>query len=124
MPQSDFTWVTFDEQFTANNPVATRPFTVDDFVVDAHHDDASRTAEGYLLILARDVEHGNHQFEINGRDLPSFDLPPDGDGEWQTWMDRIPEGFLRTGENRLTIRRTSDDDFTVSAVAVHWRECG
>lgn len=118
---SDFTWVNFDEQFNSTNREATRDFSVD----------GEPVGTGYLLIQVRDVELSRHRILINGRDLPSFDIPADPENQvWRVWMDRIPSGFLQTGQNRLTIRRQFDDPavegdteaFFVANVAVHWRE--
>jgi hypothetical protein len=123
MPEfrSDFAWINFDEQFNSTNREATRAFAVE----------GEPVGTGYLLIQVRDVELSRHRILINGRDLPSFDIPADPENQvWRVWMDRIPPDFLRTGQNRLTIRRQADDPdvqgdteaFFVANVAVHWRE--
>ena len=115
MARSDFAWINVDELFTAANPSATRSFTVE----------GEPLGTGFLLIQLHDVESGGHRIAINGHDLPSFDIVPSAaSGVWTTWMDRIPPGFLTQGTNRITIRRTGDDSFTVANVAVHWREPG
>lgn len=116
MARSDFRWVNFDEQFNAGNTEATRTFNVEGPPRDGRGD------TGYLLIQAHDVENGNHQILLNGNHLPSFDIPEHGNQQWFTWMDRIPPGFLNQGQNRLTIRRSGNDDFFVANVVVHWRE--
>lgn len=125
MPRSDFAWVNFDHTFTATEPQATKSFTVEGSPLAASGPGSPGHAQavGYLLIQAFDVESPNHQVQINGKDLPSFDLPPEN-AAWQTWMDRIPPGFLQQGDNRLTIRRSGDNIFHVANVAVHWREAG
>ena len=111
----------FDETFTAANPQASRNFHVSVDLVDS--------LTGYLLIQMRDVDfNAGHRIQINGKDLPSFDMPlQEGNNRWTTWMDRIPPGYLQKGSNRLTIRRSGNgasDNFTVANVAVHWREAG
>lgn len=124
MARSDFVWVNFDELFTDNNTAATREFTVQGNPISAGGGNGVK-AEGYLLIQARDVEANNHRILINNQELPSFDIPSDANDQWFTWMDRIPEGFLKVGQNRITIRRVANNDnFRVANVAVHWREQG
>ena len=112
MSRSDFIWVNFDHNFTAAAPTVTKTFLVHGYPFDT----------GYLLIQARDVEHGSHQISINNKQLPAFDIPPDSNNQWQTWMDRIPPDYLHTGQNIITINRTSRDDFLIANVAIHWRE--
>lgn len=113
MLRSDFVWVNFDEQFNADNTVAHRTFFVNGNPLDT----------GYLLIQGFDIERGNHRIQINGVDLPSFDLPVQGGNNlWTTWMDRIPTGFLHAGNNRISIIRNGAEDFTIANVAIHWRE--
>lgn len=120
MARSDFAWVNFDEQFNTSNPEATRTFEIDDIPIGT----------GYLLIQHFDVEIGNHRIIINGQDLPSFDIPAIPQNRitndiWLTWMDRVPPGFLRQGDNRITIRRVTSqgtEAFRIANVAVHWRE--
>ncbi len=117
MPHADFAWVAFDQQFNSSNPVATRNFVVD----------GDPIGTGYLLIQHFDVEVGNHRILLNGQDLPSFDIPAQStiDHLWQTWMDRIPAGFLHQGENQITVRRVTSEAteaFFVANIAIHWRE--
>ncbi|MBW4656478.1 MAG: hypothetical protein KME20_26045 [Kaiparowitsia implicata GSE-PSE-MK54-09C] len=117
MARSDFAWVNFDFQFNAQNPSATRTFNLEGNPLGS--------GNGYLLIQAFDVQGGNHRILINGRDLPSFDIPRQaGSNLWTTWMDRVPQNFLNSGENRITIRRVDPDDFTVANVLIQWREQG
>jgi len=119
MPRNDFAWVEFAHLFTATAPSRTETFNVEGVPVTA-----GDNTEGYVLVLARDVQLNSHRIQINGTDLPQVDIQPDGAGEWQTWMDRIPNDFLVPGANRITIRRVGNDDFTISSVVVHWREQG
>ena len=119
MARSDFAWVNFDEQFGSSNRTATRTFQID----------GDPIGTGYALIQHFDVEVGNHRILINGQDLPSFDIPAQNtiNHLWVTWMDRIPEGLLTRGENRITIRRVTSETtegFFIANVAVHWRERG
>lgn len=128
MFNSDFVWLNFDQEFTQPNQEATRSFQIDDTPETASTAQSNISAEGFLLIQARDVGNSStdegdpitHRILINGRHLPSFDLV-DNEG-WNLWMDRIPEGFLRRGTNRLTIRRRAVDRFRVANVVVQWRE--
>jgi len=121
MARSDFVWIVVDEVLNTSNPFVTREFELEGRPMDT----------GYLLIQVLDVEVGVHRIFINDEPLPSFDIPPqEGKGRWTTWMDRIPEGFLRQGRNTITIRAASAadnllivaDPFRVANVAVHWRE--
>ena len=116
MARSDFMWVNFDEEFNTDTPAATRTFNVE----------GSPISTGFLLIQYFDVENSDHRILINDRDLPSFDIPAhkNANEQWFTWMDRIPPGFLRQGENRITIRRTSTERIGIANVAIHWREAG
>ncbi|NJP10360.1 MAG: hypothetical protein HC866_13525 [Leptolyngbyaceae cyanobacterium RU_5_1] len=96
MARSDFSWVSFDFQFNAQNPQATRTFTIEGNPLSS--------GDGYLLIQAFDVERDDHRILINDQDLPSFDIPPQSEGSlWTTWMDRVPQSFLNRGQNRITI---------------------
>ena len=133
MARSDFQWVNFDHTFTPGGAaaVATRSFRVDSPPIPASPAGQDIAAVGYVLVQALDVERAGggpesqHRIQINGTDLPAFDLPNEG-GAWQTWMDRIPPGLLQVGDNRLTIRHGGNDNdgFRVANVAVHWRENG
>ncbi|WP_171236967.1 serine hydrolase domain-containing protein [Ruegeria sp. HKCCA6837] len=118
---TNFAWINFDEKFNGTNREATRTFAIE----------GEPVGTGYLLIQVRDVELSGHRLLINGKDLPSFDIPADPENQvWRIWMDRVPPNFLRSGQNRLTIRRQFDDPttvrdaeaFFVANVAVHWRE--
>lgn len=131
MTSSDFAWVNFDHVFTPNSPTATRTFQVDGVPVAANPNDVASNAkaEGYVLVQALDVENSSgsteslHRIQINGTDLPAFDIPVEGRA-WQTWMDRIPPGLLKFGDNRITVIRGGNDadNFRVANIAVHWRE--
>lgn len=120
MARSDFAWIPFFEDFNSGNTVATRPFQIE----------GTPFGDGYLLIQQFDVEVSTHRIQINGTDLPGLDLTPmppgNPDRVWLTWMDRIPPDILRSGANRLTIRRSeqTDEFFAIANVAVHWRELG
>ncbi|PSP86173.1 hypothetical protein BRC83_01980 [Halobacteriales archaeon QS_1_68_17] len=83
---------------------------------------ATETADAYVELQAFDVGEYGHEVLVNDESLSGFDLPP-ADG-WQYWMDRIPDGRLREGENALRIERdaTTDDAFVVGTATVHWRE--
>ncbi|MEO1391623.1 MAG: hypothetical protein AAFV90_01770 [Cyanobacteria bacterium J06634_5] len=117
MASSDFTWVNFDAQFSANNPETTRTFEIEGNPLN--------NGNGYLLIQAQDVEQGNHRILINNQNLPSFDIPVQGGNNLRTtWMDRVPQSFLRQGQNRITIQREGSESFFVFNVMVQWREQG
>ncbi|GFE65735.1 DUF7383 domain-containing protein [Litoreibacter roseus] len=128
MTRSDFAWLNFDTEFTRPNQEATRTFIIDDDPVTASRQGQSVSAEGYIMIQAEDVGNSStaegdvitHRILINGKHLPSFDMV-DREG-WNLWMDRIPAGFLKKGDNRLTIRRRAVDRFRVANVMVQWRE--
>lgn len=124
MRQADFRWVNFDHTFPTDGVTATRSFFIDDNPVAAG---AGISADGYILIQARNVGGPSVNDDgaqsavrvlINGRDLPSFDLV--NHNGWTLWMDRIPEDFLRRGNNRITIRTT--ERCTIANVTVNWRE--
>ena len=128
MFNSDFVWLNFDKEFTRPNEEATRSFYIDEEPTAAHPRGQGITSEGYILIQAEDVGVGasepgdelTHRVLINGQHLPSFDMVAE-DG-WNLWMDRVPENFLKKGENTLTIRRRAVDRFRVANVVVQWRE--
>ena len=116
MIHSDFKWVNFDTVFNSTTTEATRTFQVDGIPFDT----------GYLLIQHFDVELPCHSISINGRNLPSFDIPAQQtiDRAWFLWMDRIPEGFLKQGTNEITIKREGSEFFKIANVVVNWRERG
>ena len=117
MARSDFAWVNFDFRFNPQNTENTQTFTIEGNPLNS--------GNGYLLIQALDVERSNHRILINGNDLPSFDIPQQSQSNlWTTWMDRVPQSFLRAGVNRITIRRVGSEDFFVANVVVQWREQG
>lgn len=130
MTNSDFAWLNFDEAFNAANPTATRGFRIDGVPVSATQENSDITSEGYILIQAEDVGRDNtakddgdraeHRILVNGRNLPAFDMiAHEG---WNLWIDRIPEGFLQQGDNRLTVARAPGDNFRIANIVVHWRE--
>lgn len=117
MARSDFTWINFDFQFNAGNTE-----TSENFIIEGN---PLNSGNGYLLIQAFDVERSNHRILINGQNLPSFDIPEQAKSNlWTTWMDRVPQSFLKQGQNRITIRREGSEDFFVANVVVQWREQG
>ena len=128
MNRSDFAWLNFDTDFTQPNQEATRTFFIDDEPVTASRPGQSVSSEGFILIQAQDVGNSStdegdaitHRILINGQHLPSFDMV-DRAG-WNLWMDRIPKGVLKKGENRLTVRRRAVDRFRVANIVVQWRE--
>ncbi len=125
MHRADFVWVNFDHNF-APGDVEHRQFNLDAAPVEASAVPglpSKARAVGYLLIQASGVGHNNHQIEINGNDLPAFDLPAQSGPDRFLWMDRIPPGFLQAGNNRLTIRNVAPADrFRIDNVVVSWRE--
>lgn len=112
MARADFAYITVDTDFSVNNPAVTKNFTVDGTPLNGN---------SYLLALSNGVSLGSHQVSINGTQLPSGDLNETGGG-FATQFDRIPGGTLQSGANTLTIERIGNDNFTVNAVVVHWRE--
>lgn len=113
---SDYAWVNFDVKFTDSNPSASRTFNINDGIEPEF--------TGYMLIQAKDVEFGAHSIVVNDIPLPGFDIPTQaGNDHWTTYMDRVPPNVLRAGANRITINRnTSNDDFNVANIVVHWRQ--
>lgn len=127
MISADFAWLNFDTEFTVPNQQATRTFEIDEEpAVFVQRQGTS--AEGFLLIQAQEVGNSSsgegdanaHRILINGKTLPSFDMV-NSEG-WNLWMNRIPSGFLRSGNNTLTIRRRAVDQFRVVSVVVQWRD--
>ena len=117
MARSDYKLIPIGQNFTQGNPSFTTNFSVEGSPIN---DDA------YLLVQVRGVADSRHRILINNRSLPDFDLPPaPGDSQaWLLWMDSIPNGFLRSGNNSITITRGANDNFEVKNVTVHWREGG
>ncbi|MDX8355787.1 hypothetical protein [Cognatiyoonia sp. IB215182] len=128
MLRSDFAWLNFDTEFVQPNQEATRTFFIDDEPVLASRAGQSVSSEGYIMIQAENVGNSStdegdpitHRILINGEHLPSFDMVA-REG-WNLWMDRIPKGILKKGENRLTVRRRAVDRFRVANIMVQWRE--
>lgn len=78
--------------------------------------------EPYLELQAYEVGTFDHEILVNGEPMSGFDLPP-AEG-WQYWMDSITGAELTVGENTLRVARegTTDDNFVVGNVVVHWKE--
>ncbi|WP_298972824.1 hypothetical protein [uncultured Roseobacter sp.] len=117
MRQSDFTWVSFQQDFNSATTNASRGFKIDGTPVGV----------GYLLIQQFDVEADTHRILINGKPLDGFDLARDKtDRVWTTWMDGIPPGVLKRGSNKISILRDAQasEFFRIGSVAIHWRENG
>lgn len=115
MARADFAFITISEVFNAQNTSTTKNFTIES-------GSGAPIGTGYLLALCRDVSSSNQKLSINGVELPAVDLLPHVG--WATQLDRIPSGFLRNGNNTITIERIGSDDFEVAVVIVHWRENG
>jgi hypothetical protein len=113
MARSDFNWIPFNHEFTANSPTFTAQFPIEG--------SAQPIDDGYLLITAHNVSSQGHIISINNHELSGFDLAIHSPG-WQTWMDRIQPGVLHTGMNAITVVRTGGDDFVTKDIVVHWRE--
>ena len=113
MARSDFNYIPINHTFTASDPSITREFPIEGNLDPK--DDA------YLLITAHNVTSQSHQILVNNVSLPSWDIPIHDPG-WQTWMDHIQPGLLKTGMNSITIIRSFNDDFSVRDVVVNWRE--
>jgi hypothetical protein len=76
----------------------------------------------YLELQIFDTDAYGHEILINDDALSGFDIPPTSG--WQYWMDTITGADIGEGQNSLRFARDSstDDDFVVSSVTVHWRE--
>jgi hypothetical protein len=116
MAGSDFTWISFNHTFNGDGPSLTKTFSIE--AVGKPIDNA------YLLIQVRSVSVITHSIEINGQELPSFDLvpAPSSSQAWLLWMDRIPPNFLKSGQNDIRITRKGNDNFEIGGVVVNWRE--
>ncbi|NEO59276.1 MAG: hypothetical protein F6J98_02250 [Moorea sp. SIO4G2] len=79
---------------------------------------------GYLLMQVYDVHKSRHSVRINGKNLPGSSEVQGQPNTWETWMEEIPSGFLKKGNNSIQfVRDTSvGDNFLIAAVAIHWRE--
>lgn len=111
MARSDFNWIPFTHDFTANDPSHAVDFPIEGTPID----------DAYLIITAHNVAWQDHQIYINNQELPGWDIPINNPG-WQTWMDHIPSGFLHSGINSIMVVRSGGDDFTTKDIVVHWRE--
>ena len=99
-------------EFVGNHRSSEREFTVP----------AGPVTEPYLELQTFDVESYSHEIVINGDALTGFDIPPAAG--WQYWMDPITGTDLVEGENTVRIVRdaSTEDDFVVGSVVVHWKE--
>lgn len=79
---------------------------------------------GYLLMQVDDINDSNHNVLINGKNIPGSKDILGEPQRWETWMESIPSGFLKKGNNTLQIVRDTSvgDNFLVADVAIHWRE--
>ena len=117
MARSDYKLIPIEQNFTQSNPTVTKNFDIEGRPLNNFLD-------AYLLVQVRGVADSRHRISINNSELPDFDLPP-APGNSQAfllWMDHIPTGFLRSGNNTITITRGANDNFEVKNVVVHWRE--
>jgi hypothetical protein len=126
MAHADFAVITFNEHLGDNesdlgsswgtfvgNATTVRNFTVD----------GVPTGLGYLLIQTFDVQSQNHRIKINGKDLGGADIfPHPVENKWQTWMDGIESGVLKSGNNTIQIvRAPGGDNFLIANVTINWR---
>jgi hypothetical protein len=120
---NNFVAVAVNANFTAYNQQVDRTF----------HIAEDLPANGYLLIQARGVGRSNHRIYINEKQLPGMDIPPQSDSSaLVTSMDIIPNNFLQSGENKLTIYAnpaaapapgsivTAPDGFFIGSVVVNY----
>lgn len=123
--QSDFGLITFWEHLgDKKGDLSTSATWVGDrTTVRNFNIDGVPQGKGYVLVQAYDVHEGSHQILINGQALPGMDIPKEV-GKWQTWMDEIPSGIMKQGNNTIQIRRdtSTGDNFIIRTVAIHWRE--
>lgn len=79
---------------------------------------------GYLLMQVYDIHDSKHRVKINNNYLPGSTEVHGEPGRWETWMEEIPGGFLKKGNNTIQfVRDTSvGDNFLIATVAIHWRE--
>lgn len=99
-------------EFVGNRRSSEQEFTVP----------AGPVSEPYLECQMFDVGEYGHEIVVNGDKLTGFDIPPASG--WQYWMDTITGAELEADENTVRfVRDTStDDDFVVGSVVVHWKE--
>lgn len=76
----------------------------------------------YVGLQVFDIDSYGHEILINDDALSGFDIPPTSG--WQYWMDTVTGADISEGQNALRFARDSstDDDFAVGSVTVHWRE--
>lgn len=76
----------------------------------------------YIEFQIFDIGAYGHEILVNGDALSGFDIPPASG--WQYWMDTVTGANIVEGQNTLRFARDSstDDDFVVGSVTVHWRE--
>jgi hypothetical protein len=116
MSVSDFNIVSINQLFSQANPSVTKFFTIGGD--QDPHDDA------FLLIQMSGVRKQGHRIEINDTELPGSDLPVaphESEAEF-TWLEHVPAGVLKAGENKLSIAKGADDNFRIRNVVVNWRE--
>ena len=125
MAVADFSLISFNEHLgdeegdlDVNETFVGNESTVRSFTVSG-----TPTGTAYLVVTVFDVESSNHRIIINGQDLGGFDIPRGpAENRWQTHMDRIESGVLRSGTNTIQLRRASgEDNFVVRDVVVQWR---
>jgi hypothetical protein len=76
----------------------------------------------YIELQVFDICAYGHEILVNGDALSGFDIPPASG--WQYWMATITGAAIGEGRNTLRFARdaSTDDDFAVGSVTVHWRE--
>jgi hypothetical protein len=128
MHNADFAWLNYDTAFAGASPEATRSFFIEDAPLPACRPGTPVAAEGYILVQievgwTEDVPGDTEvplRILVNGNHLPAIDLVSRAGRS--LWMDRIPPGFLKKGENRVTVRCGARDAFRVANIVVQWRE--
>jgi hypothetical protein len=125
MAIADFTLISFNEHLgdNAGDLDVNETFVGNESTVRTFTIAGTPTGTAYLVLTVYEVGDSDHRIVINGKDLGSFDIPrAPAEDRWQTYMDRIESGVLRSGTNTIQlIRDSGGDNFVVRDVVVQWR---
>ncbi|MEO1621861.1 MAG: hypothetical protein AAFU53_12630 [Cyanobacteria bacterium J06632_3] len=113
--RSDFNVVPVRQTFNSGNNSFVSTFPIEGTTI---------VDDGYLVMQIRGVgEPGSHRIVLNGQNIEfDFRPAPGASQAWLAWMTTFAPGVLRSGSNRIEIKRIGSDNFEVRDIVVNWRE--
>ena len=99
------------------------PFTEKEMVKEFQIEEAP-IGPALMTLQIFDVHPSQHEILINGKPLRHWHFPQQKvEKFWFSWTEVIPEGFLKEGPNKITIRRHDEKDaFLIRDIIINWHE--